>query len=579
MNNPVVLTWQDYLQILRRRRWLLILPIIVCWSVVWAVCWFLPAVYRSEALILIEQQKVPEHYVVSNVAADLQERLQSMTQQVLSRTRLRRIIGDLHLYAKQWQKQSPDELVERMRKDIKIEVVDTPNRPEQLTAFRISYSGSDPRLAQQVASALSSFFIDENLRSREKQSEDTTDFLQTQLEDARKHLEEQEAKLRDFKGQHLGELPTQLTSNLQILSGMQARLQEANERLERAEQQKVYLNSMLSQYQALSNQIRDAEKGDAASPGALDDELDRLKRQLADLQSEYTDRHPDVVKMKDEIAKTEQLRTQNEADLIKPKNAAAPDASASRTATPGTVVPDTGVEGAAVAGTAPSAAVQGATSSGAAAKDGTAESAVAEFKGADPRTVSPMLEIRSQIKSNEMEIADRKREIKQLEQYVDQYKGRLNETPVREQQLADINRDYDQSRANYESLLAKSNQSALSTNLEKRQQGEQFRIIDPPNLPGKPFWPNRLQLSLFGLAAGAVLGFVGAALAESVDDRVHKEKDLGDISRLPVLGIIPSMLTPSEQHGRKWRVVAEAAAGIVVAMVLIGGTVFAFYQG
>ena len=354
MNNTV-LTWQDYLHILRRRRWMVLLPIIVCWCVVWGVCWFLPAVYRSEALILIEQQKVPEHYVVSNVAADLQERLQSMTQQVLSRTRLRRIIGDLHLYSNEWQKHSPDELVERMRKDIKIEVVDTPNRPEELTAFRIYYSGSDPRLTQQVTSALSSFFIDENLRSREKESEDTTDFLQTQLEEARKHLEEQEAKLRDFKGQHLGELPTQLTSNLQILSGLQARLQDANERLERAEQQKVYLNSMLSQYQALSQQIRDREKGDSGSPVALDDELDRLKQQLADLESEYTDRYPDVVKMKDEIAKTEQLRTQNESADTKPK-------------------------------------------------DPNANGDLSEFQGNDPRTQSPMLEIRSQIKSNQLEI-------------------------------------------------------------------------------------------------------------------------------------------------------------------------------
>jgi uncharacterized protein involved in exopolysaccharide biosynthesis len=196
MNNTVVLTWQDYWQILRRRRWLVILPIIICWCVVWALCWFLPAVYRSEALILIEQQKVPEHYVVSNVAADLQERLQSMTQQVLSRTRLRSIIGELHLYSAEGKRQSPDELVERMRKDIKIEMVETPNRPDELTAFRIAYSGSEPRLAQQVTSALSAFFIDENLRSREKQSEDTTDFLETQLQEARKHLEEQEAKLR-----------------------------------------------------------------------------------------------------------------------------------------------------------------------------------------------------------------------------------------------------------------------------------------------------------------------------------------------------------------------------------------------
>jgi len=530
MNNPVVLTWQDYWQILRRRRWLLILPILGLWCAVWLVCWFLPAVYRSEALILIEQQKVPEHYVVSNVAADLQERLQSMTQQVLSRTRLRRIIGELHLYSAESKRLSPDELVERMRKDIKIEMVETPNRPDELTAFRIAYSGSEPRLAQQVTSALSAFFIDENLRSREKQSEDTTDFLETQLQDARKHLEEQEAKLREFKGQHLGELPTQLSSNLQILSGMQARLQEANERLEKAEQQKVYLNSLLSQYQALSTQIRDSAKGDAASPAALDDELDHLKRQLADLEAEYTDKHPDVVKIQDEIAKTEQLRTQNEADLAKPKDATAP-------------------------------------------------SDVSEFQGADPRTVTPMLEIRSQLKGNELEIRDRKREIKQLEQYVEQYKVRLNQTPVREQQLADLTRDYDQSRANYESLLAKSNQSALSTSLEKRQQGEQFRIIDAPNLPTKPYWPNRLQLSLFGLAAGAVLGMAGTGLAESADDRVHKEKDLSDVARLPVLGIIPPLPTPLEQRKRKWRTGGEIAAGIVMAAILIGGTVFAFYQG
>jgi polysaccharide biosynthesis transport protein len=542
MNNPQVLTWQDYWQIIRRRRWLLMLPIFLCWAAVWIVCWFVPPVYRSEALILIEQQKVPEHYVVSNVAADLQERLQSMTQQVLSRTRLRRIIGELHLYAAESQRLSPDELVERMRKDIKIDMVDTPNRPGELTAFKISYSASDPRLTQQVTSSLSSFFIDENLRSREKESEDTTEFLDAQLQDARKHLEEQEAKLREFKNQHLGELPSQLSSNLQILSGLQNRLQDANERLERAEQQKVYLNSLLSQYQALSKQIRDGEKGTALSPNGLDDQLENLKRQLADLEAEYTDKYPDVVKMKDEITETEQLKAKNESDLNQPK-----DKGKDKDSNP--------------------------------AKAAAASADVADLRGADPKTVSPTLEIRSQIKSNEMEIQDRKQEIKKLEQYVDDYKARLNETPVREQQLSDITRDYDQSRANYESLLAKSNQSALSTNLEKRQQGEQFRIIDPPNLPTKPFWPNRLQLSLFGMGAGAVLGIGCAALAESADDRIHQERAIGGISRLPVLGIVPPMLTASERRRHIWRVAGESAAAVVMAMILIGGTVVAFYQG
>jgi succinoglycan biosynthesis transport protein ExoP len=535
VDNVSTLSWQEYWQIVRRRRWWLILPVIVCWSAVWTVTVFLPAVYRSETLILVEQQKVPEHYVVPNVAADLQERLQSMTQQVLSRTRLRHIIDDLHLYASDRSRLGPDELVDRMRKDIKIELVETPNRPDVLTAFRIYYSGSDPRLTQQVTSALSAFFIDENLRARAKQSEDTTDFLGTQLLEARTHLEDQEKKLREFKGLHLGELPTQLASNLQILAGLQSRLQDANDRLDRAEQQKVYLNSLLSQYQALSKQIHDGEKGTGASPPALDDELDRQKRQLADLEAQYTDEHPDVIKMKGEIAKTEQLRKQIEDDLTNSKDKSDKNA------------------------------------------DGSSD--LADLRGGDPRTGSPVLEIRSQIKSNEMEIQSRKREIKELEDSVDQYKGRLNQTPVREQQLADINRDYDQSRANYESLLAKSNQSELATNLEKRQQGEQFRIIDPPNLPLKPYWPNRLQLSLFGLGAGVVLGIAGAAVVESADDCVHQERDLGAVARLPVLGIVPPLLTPLEKRGRTWRARAEIAAGIVITMILIGGTVFAFYQG
>ena len=148
------------------------------------------------------------------------------------------------------------------------------------------------------------FFIDENIRAREKQSEDTTDFLDNQLQDARKHLEEQEQKIKVFKAQYLGQLPGQLQSNLQILSGLQGRLQDANDRLERAEQQKVYLTSLLSQYEALSREIHAGAKASDMSPPAIDDELDKQKRQLANLQAHYTDKYPDVVKTKQEIAKT-----------------------------------------------------------------------------------------------------------------------------------------------------------------------------------------------------------------------------------------------------------------------------------
>lgn len=322
MTPSKTLSWPDYWQMARRRRWLLLLPVALCWSAVWGVCWFLPAVYRSETLILVEQQKVSEHYVVPNMAVGLQERLQSMTQQILSRTRLRRIIDELNLYAAERPRLGPDELVERMRKDIKIEIVETPGRPDELTAFKILYSGPDPKVSQTVTEHLATFFIDENIRSREKLSEETTSFLSNELQDARKHLEQQEQRVREFKGQYLGELPGQLQSNLQILSGVQARLQEANERLERAEQQRVYLKSLLAEYQSLSQQIREGKKGEIATPPALDDEIDKLQRQLAVLRAQYTDEYPDVVKIRMQIAKSEQLKRQISTELTSTKDKA-----------------------------------------------------------------------------------------------------------------------------------------------------------------------------------------------------------------------------------------------------------------
>jgi succinoglycan biosynthesis transport protein ExoP len=515
------LSWQEYWQMARRRRWLLLLPVALCWSAVWVVCWFLPAIYRSETLILVEQQKVSEHYVVPNMAVGLQGRLQSMTQQILSRTRLRRIIDELNLYPAEKPRLGPDELVERMRKDIKIEIVETPGRPDELTAFKILYSGPDPKVSQAVTEHLATFFIDENIRSREKLSEETTSFLDNQLQDARTHLEEQEKRVREFKAQYLGELPGQLQSNLQILSGLQGRLQDANERLERAEQQKVYLKSLLSEYQALSQQIRDGEKGEVAAPASLDDELDKLKRQLAALQAQYTDNYPDVVKVRQQIAKTEQLRRQITTDL-------------------------TGAQD-------------------------TKDSGDSDLVSGNQKTMSPVLDIRSQIK--------RKKEIEQLGKNVDEYKVRLNQTPIREQELADLTRDYDQSRANYESLLAKSNQSELATNLEKQQQGEQFRVIDPPSLPRKAYWPDRLQLSFFGLVVGALVGVVSTFIVESVDDRVHHEADLVSVAALPVLGIVPSMLTVAEHRRQHWRIGFEVAGSFVITVVLVAGTVFAYYRG
>ena len=304
---------QQYVDVIRRRHMYFLIPFFLGWLVVWSASWVLPARYKSGTLILVEQPSMPKDYVTPNVTDDLQARLQSITQQILSRTRLLHIIDELNLYADQRGRLNPDELVERMRKDIEISLV-FDDRHVVITSFNIYYSSSDPHLAQQVTGELTNLFISENLELRQQKSEDTTKFLEQQLETARQNLAEQEEKVRVYKDQHLGELPSQLTSNVQILSGLQSQLQSEEDGLNSDRQQNAYLESMLQQSRALQ---RTSKSGDNTPVGipALDQELEKLRAQLADLSSHYTDRHPDVRKLKDQIAKTEKMREKALADL------------------------------------------------------------------------------------------------------------------------------------------------------------------------------------------------------------------------------------------------------------------------
>jgi polysaccharide biosynthesis transport protein len=519
---PEATDWKKYWQVLCRRRWCLTLPAFGIWLAVWGLTWFLPAIYRSETVILVEQQKVPEQYVVPNVASDLQDRLQSMTQQILSRTRLVRIMNDFRLYPKLLGRVPEDDIVERMRKNIQVEAVQAPNRSGELTAFKVAYLSYDPAIAQKVTSQLTSLFINENLKARQQQSAETTQFLATQLDDTRQRLAEQETKVREYKSQHLGQLPEQVQSNVQILAGLQAQRQQENDLLGRAQQQSVYLEALHTQWRSLEANLRVGNSSGAVTPPALDEELTRLHERLAELSSHYTERHPDVRKINDQIAKTEKMKQQMEAQL---------------------------------AASAPS---------------GDGDAAGHPTSTADMQALSSRMEVESQIKANKLEIENRQHAIREIEARIEDYQGRLNMTPVREQQLAALTRDYEQSRKNYEQLLAKRDQSEMATDLEKRQQGEQFRVLDPPNLPQKPYSPNRLTLDLIGLVAGFIVGAVCLAAAEASDDRVYSKDELAKIVPAPVLTEIPPLATPTEQDAQarsKWlqRAVINAMALVVVA--------------
>src|SRR5713226_3360607 len=236
--------------IVRRRRWQFLVPFFFGWVLVWGASWLIPSTYRSGTLILVEQPSVPSKYVESNIDSDIQHQLDSITQQILSRTRLLRIIDSLGLYAQDRKRKSPDDVVEAMRKDIEIEL--THSDDKKLSSFNIYYASRDPKMAQQATSELANLFITENLEERQKRSQNTTSFLEDQLVQARAKLAAQEAKLRVFKDQHLGELPTQTQSNLQILTGLQSQLQANQDSLNRAKQQNTYLESLINQYRAMA---------------------------------------------------------------------------------------------------------------------------------------------------------------------------------------------------------------------------------------------------------------------------------------------------------------------------------------
>jgi len=520
---------EHYLNIIRRRHIHFLVPLFLGWLVVWGASWVLPVSYKSGTLILVEQPTMPKNYVVPNVNDDLQNRLQSITQQILSRTRLLLIIDKLHLYGDSHRQLTSDEKVERMRKDIDIELVHN-SQGDQITAFKINYSARDPRVAQRVTSELTNLFINENLKVRQQLSEDTTKFIGSQLENARSNLAEQEAKIREFKGEHVGELPSQETSNLQILSGLQAQLQNAQDTLNTAKQQRVYLQTLIEQYRALHTSSRTAD-GAPTGLSAIDQELDRLKSKLADLSTRYTDQYPEVENLKDEISKTEKVRSALVTELKKKNNSG---------------------------GQVDSTAIR---------------------DGADPSQNSSLLQLQGQLQANQAEITNREQAIAGLQARVNSYQDRLNSAPTREQQLADLTRGYDQTKANYDDLLKKQNESEMATSMEYMQQGERFSMIDPPSLPLKPDFPNRLKFCGIGLGVGLALGLLVVGGLEAMDHRLHSEKEIKALLPMAILSEIPEIVSPSDERSSKRKMVLGWAMGALIIATILAGSAISYLRG
>jgi polysaccharide chain length determinant protein (PEP-CTERM system associated) len=526
--------WEEYLAIVVRRRWWIVLPLFLTWLAVWGGSWFLPTTYTSDALVSAEQEKVSDIYVMENVNVNLQNRLQSTTQKVLSYASLEKIIAQFKLYATPPRFSGffkPKDPVDQMRGDIKIELVGAPGYRGEFFTFKIHYSADTPALAQQVNTELTSLFINENVRAQRQLSENTTAFLDSELADARIKMEEQEAAVSAFKAKHVGNLPGQLQSNVQILAGLQAEMASTQHALDTSKQQKIYLESLLQQYQSAQASL--GNDSDAISTQAIDKELQDLRMRLQNLRTRYTDGHPDMVALEDEIAKTEALRKKNDAEIASNQQA------------------------------------------------GKAKNPIdfSAAEGVQRGTPTAVMQLQSQLKANQLEIQNEQQHAKDLEAQTSAYQARLNLTPETEQELTVVSRGYDEAKFNYNSLLQKQTQSQLATSLGQEQQGQQFHIVDPPKLPDKPSAPNRFLISLVGLALGAGLGFGIATLLELTDVRFRQEKDLEGILPARLLVGIPRLSTPQEDHFRVVARYLEIGAAAIVALMIFTANLYTYYNG
>jgi len=521
-------TLKQFLNVaIRRRRVLVPVACGVAIAVV-LLSLLLPNHYDSEATILVVQQQVPQRYVVPNTTYSIQEAIESLTEAVLSRTRLLPMISEFGLYPQEKQRLGPEGLVELMRSNIQITPVEKDPSRREVNAFKISFTAGNPIVAQKVTERLTSFFIDENLKLQEQQDTGTTSFLKDQLASTQRELEAQEQQLRDYKTRYLGELPEQQQGNLEILSGLHMQLQNTMAELSRAQEQRVYLSSLLDQYRALSTTGGPIPGLPAQSPvAAAQNELNRLRAEKASLLARYTPQYPDVLQINRKIADQEALL--ESLNMSKSK-----------------------------AGKKGAMAAKGLAS--------TAES-------------SSVAQLNSQLDANRVQMRDLAKGEKQLEAEIAQYEQRLNLTPVREQQLSDILRNYNLAKKNYADLLNKVTQSEMATRLAMRQQGQQFRVVDPPSLPGKPSSPNRVKIGLAGAVGGLFLAAILAFLVDSGDHSFYSEKDVSQKFKLPLVIGVPLFFTPSEERKRSLRNAFEWLAGTALVLMVLAAEFYIYRRG
>ena len=509
-------TPDDYLRMAWRRRWFIAIPAVVIASSTAVVSMFLPNVYRASTNVMIVPQRVPEEFVQSTITNPLAERLDMISQQILSRTQLERIIQEFNLYERDRRQMIMEDVIERMRKDIRISVSANTRRRDRSASFSVSFDSPNARTAMRVTERLGSLFVRENLEDRQLLADQTSQFLQSQLEEARRRLLDQEARLRDFRQRNSGQLPEQVAANLTLMQGAETRLQSNLERQNGDRDRLAALEKTLAEVGSPTSVVMQTPPSPPRTDGPMTaaEALGAARTALRSLELRLKPEHPDIKRQKSLIVELE-AKAEEEA-LRQPLSQVNP--------TPVVTV---------------------------------------------NRDVATRIErMRADIMELRQRIESARREEAVLRETISQQQARVATAPGLQSQLTDLMRDYATVNDSYISLLKRSEESKLSVKMEQRQIGEQFRIIDGARLPERPISPDRFRINMFGILGGLAVGLALVALLEYRDTSFKSDDDVMTSLALPVLAVIPIMTNAGERRLARRRKLLLAASASVTCMLL-----------
>ncbi len=473
------ITVADVKRILRRYWWIPAFITVTLGAMGLAASLVLPKKYTSSTLVLVEQPTVPTDVIKPVITNDLNQRMASMKAQILSRSRLEPIINKFDLYPVERKTTHMEDLVEKLKSAVHVDLIEplAGSADREPPGFNVSVTFDNPQLAQQICQEITSMFMEQNATARGAQSNKVTKFLTEQLDEAKAKLDEQDKRLAQFKAEHLVSMPDREQTNLTLLTGLNTQLDATTQALTRAQQDKSLNESLLSNQEASwKNSLVGLQ-----NPETQDQELAALQQKLSELRAKYTPEHPDVIKMKAQI------------EELNRKMAEAPAPKAT-----------------------PSAA----------------QAALRE-----PPAIQ---QLRSRIKQDDFTIADMTKRQGQIQDQIRSLQGRLQASPVVEQQLKELTRSYQTASDIYNELLKKRENSAMATDLEHEQQGENFKVLDAPSLPSSPSFPKKIVFVGGSLGAGLALSLGILYLLAVSDKAMYSERDVELCLKLPVLTLVPS---------------------------------------